>query len=218
MSLVQRKARPLIRDTESLRDDRLFIVACDDTYAPRQYFEFFRIQRVQIHVVPTLDGTSVAEHVLSRLLSFDHEPDDELWMVVDVDHCAQGHHIRGFLEAITRARKASVNIALSKPCFEVWLLLHHVDETVVRTLSTSVEVETALRSQLGQYNKSNLRQQDFPLTSVAAACERAKKLDQTVGGGEVPTESTTRVYQLWEAIASKALPSQLPEELKCLRR
>jgi hypothetical protein len=33
MSLVQRKARPLTRDAASLRDDRLFIVACDDTFA-----------------------------------------------------------------------------------------------------------------------------------------------------------------------------------------
>jgi hypothetical protein len=38
MSLVQRQPRPLTRDAVSLRDDRLFIVACDDTYAPKQYF------------------------------------------------------------------------------------------------------------------------------------------------------------------------------------
>jgi hypothetical protein len=56
MSLVRRKSRPLSRDTGSLRGDRLFIVACDDTFAPKQYFDFFRIARVKIHVVPTLDG------------------------------------------------------------------------------------------------------------------------------------------------------------------
>jgi hypothetical protein len=72
MSLFQRKPRPLSRDAESLRDDRLFIVACDDTFAPKQYFDFFRITRVKIHVVPTTDGTSVAAHVLERLLQFDH--------------------------------------------------------------------------------------------------------------------------------------------------
>ena len=52
MSLVARKPRPLTRDATTFRDDRLFIVACDDIYAPKQYF------------VGTTDGTSVARHVL----------------------------------------------------------------------------------------------------------------------------------------------------------
>jgi hypothetical protein len=68
-----------------LRDDRLFIVACDDTYAPKQYFDFFRITRIQIHVVPTEDGTSAAEHVLGRLQGIDHDDDDELWLPLDTD-------------------------------------------------------------------------------------------------------------------------------------
>lgn len=76
MSLFERKPRPIPtrdKDPDSLRDDRLFIVACDDTYAPQQCFGFFRLTRVKIHVVPTLDGTSAAEHVLERLLSFEFE-------------------------------------------------------------------------------------------------------------------------------------------------
>ena len=85
MSLTHRKARPLTRDAASLRDDRLFIVACDDTYAPKQYFDFFRITRVQVHVIPTPDGSSAAEHVLDRLRNIDHEEDDELWMLLDTD-------------------------------------------------------------------------------------------------------------------------------------
>jgi hypothetical protein len=44
---------------------------------PKQYFDFFRLTRVQIHVVPTVDGTSAAAHALRRLLSFDHDEDDE---------------------------------------------------------------------------------------------------------------------------------------------
>jgi hypothetical protein len=77
MTLIPRQPRPLMRDAASLRDDRLFIVACDDTFAPKQYFDFFRLTRVQIHVIQTTDGTSAAPHVLDRLLNrFDHDPDD----------------------------------------------------------------------------------------------------------------------------------------------
>jgi len=83
MSLTKRKKRPLTRDTSSFRDDRLFIVACDDTYAPKQYFDFFKLSREQVHIVPTQDCKSSAVHVLKRLLEFEHEEDDELWMLLD---------------------------------------------------------------------------------------------------------------------------------------
>ncbi|HUQ92030.1 MAG TPA: RloB family protein [Bryobacteraceae bacterium] len=215
MSLIQRKPRPLTRDAAQLRDDRLFIVACDD-YAPKQYFELFKIPRVQIHVVPTEDGTSAALHVLSRLAGIDHEEDDELWMLLDTDHCTKGTHISSFLSAISEAKRKGVRVALSKPCFELWLLLHHVAESEVGSLSSAADVDAALRVALGQYNKTRISAGHFPIQSVSDACRRAETLDGTVPGGDIPTGNTSRVYQLWKAIVAKALPSQLPAELKHL--
>lgn len=216
MSLLQRRVRPLSRDAGSLRDDRLFIIACDDTFAPKQYFDFFRISRVQIHVVPTQDGTSAAMHVLDRLLKIDHEEYDELWMVLDVDHCDHGHHIQGLIHAVAEAKRQGVNVALNKPCFELWLLLHHVDESEVGALKNAREVEEAVRTVLGEYNKTKLKQAHYTLPSVRAACVRAARLDDAVGGGDLPAANTARVYKIWKAIAAKALPSQLPEELRTL--
>ncbi len=216
MSLVQRKPRPLKRDAASLRDDRLFIVACDDTYAPKQYFDFFRITRVQVHVVPTEDGTSAAKHVLQRILSIDHEDDDELWMLLDTDHCTKGEHLGSFAAALAAARQAGVHLALSKPCFELWLLLHHVQESEVISIGTAEEAAKVLRGRLGQYNKTKLKQQHYPLKNVSEACVRAERLDATVRGGDIPESNTSRVYLLWKAIAAKALPSQLPDDLRSL--
>ena len=216
MSLVQRKPRPLIRDSASLRDDRLFIIACDDTYAPKQYFEFFRIARVQVHVVPTVHGTSAAQHVLNRLMNIEHDEDDELWMLLDCDHYTQGSHLRTFLRTLAEAGRQGVTVALSNPSFELWLLLHHQEGSSVRSLENAAAVEAALRTQLGQYNKTNLKKEDFPLELVSKACERAKWLDQTVAGGQIPSGNTSRVYLLWRAIVEKALPSQIPAELQSL--
>ncbi|MGG2041280.1 RloB family protein [Burkholderia gladioli] len=216
MSLFERKPRPLRRGEETLRDDRLFIIACDDTYAPKQYFDSFSIPRIQIHVVQTIDGTSAAPHVLDRLSKFDHEDDDELWMLLDTDHCTRDNHIRTFLGAIREAKQRGMNVALSKPSFELWLLLHHVDDSAVTGLRNAAETERLLRDTLGQYNKTRLDMVKFPLSTVATACARAARLDQSVAGGDNPTGPTTRVYQLWSAIASKALPSQLPAELRSL--
>jgi len=215
MTLVHRKKRPLIRDKESFRDDRLFIVACDDTYAPEQYFRFFRISRVQVHVVATTDGTSAAPHVLERLLDIEHIEDDERWLLLDVDHCLQSTHTPAFLEAIRRARDLGVKVALSKPSFELWLLLHHIEPTEVVTLANATEVERKLRLALGAYNKTRLVKADFPLSSVAKAHGGARTLDTT--DSEIPRTNSSRVYKLWDAIVAGALQSQLPTELGALR-
>ncbi len=218
MTLVPRQPRPLIRDAGSLRDDRLFIVACDDTFAPLQYFAFFRLTRIKIHVVQTVDGTSAALHVLERLLSFDHDPDDELWMLLDTDHCTQGAHLAGFVQALAEAKRQGVQVALSKPSFELWLLLHHLDETALGVLPAARDVEDKLRSVLGEYNKTRLKQEHYPHRSVRDAYLRAERLDSAVEGGDIPQENTTRVYRLWQAIVARALPQQLPAEFRALRQ
>lgn len=220
MSLTQRKPRPIKRDLGSLRDDRLFIIACDDTYAPKQYFEFFNIPRVQVHVVETTGGTSSARHVLDRLLQYERsrEEDDELWLMLDTDHYTSQRHIKSFMAAIKRAKLKGVKIALSKPCFEIWLLLHHVEETAVTGLPDAVEVEELLRATLGEYNKRGLKEKHYPIESLPNAIERAKRLDMTVPGGDIPNGNTSRVYLLWQAIIEKAHPSQLPAVLAGLKR
>lgn len=216
MSLIERKPRPVSRDTGHFRDDRLFIVACDDTFAPKQYFDFFRIPRIQIHVVPTLDGSSAAKHVLDRLLAVQHDDDDERWLLLDLDHYGTGRHLQSLTATMAEARRQGVNVALNKPCFELWLLLHHVDESAVTGLADANDVERRLRSALGQYNKTRLRSIDFPINSVYEACLRAERLDNTVAGGDIPARNTTRVYRIWKSVAVKALPSQLPDEIRQL--
>ena len=137
-------------------------------------------------------------------------------MLLDTDHCAQGAHLASFVDALREAKRQGVNVALSKPSFELWLLLHHVEETAIGVLPAAKDVEEALRTRLGEYNKANLKKEHYPLTSVCNACIRAERLDATVAGGEIPNDNTTRVYRLLKAIAAKALPQQLPSELRCL--
>lgn len=217
MSSIQRKHRPLSRDKDSFRDDRLFIVACDDTYAPKQYFDFFRLTRVQVYVVATDDGTSAAQHVLRRLLSYDREEGDELWLLLDVDHFDQPNHVGAFAQLLNDARRQGVNIALSKPSFELWLLLHHVNSLDdIRTLADAAEVEAELRRALGSYNKTRLRSDHFPLRGVAQAHRQAQILDREISGDLIPGTNTTRVYGLLQSIVDAALPSQLPEELRAI--
>lgn len=220
MSLIKTlKPRPLNRDTDSLRDDRLFIVACDDTYAPKQYFNFFRLPRVQVCVIETPEDENRchAIDVLQRLEDIEHEEEDERWMLLDTDHYVNGPHIKAFSRIIKEAKEKGISVALSKPCFELWLLLHHVDKDAVTELDNAKAVEKSLRDWLGEYNKTSLKREHFPVETVVKAYLQARNLDKTVKGGVIPQTNTSRVFRLWEAIISNTLPSQLPPELAVLR-
>lgn len=207
-------AAPLARDVKEFRDDRLFYIGCDDHYAPDQYFGFFRIPRIKVVVVPATDDRSHAKWVLEKLLACDVEEDDELWMLLDTDHCTESQHFRSYELAISEARIHGVKVAISKPSFDVWLALHHIDADELAACRNADEVGNVLRAKLGSYNKIQLREGDFPVETVPSAYDRAKNQDAKVSGGDTPTAVTTRVYQVWHSILSKASTSQLIPALR----
>lgn len=214
-----KKARSFLRIEGDFRDDRIFLIACDDRYAPEQYFGFLRIPRIRLYVVPTEDCTSHAKHVLGRLLSFEAEEFDERWMLLDTDHCIEENHFQAFEEALKTARQNKVKIALSRPCFEFWLALHVFKkaEVLKKNWKSAAEIEKDLSAFLPRgYNKTKLRKDDY-LDSISNAFRLAKELDSSVKGGDRPEENTTRIYQLFESLLGNMSPKQraeLPEYLR----
>ncbi len=159
-------------------------------------------------------------YVLKRLLEYKCEEGDERWMLLDTDHYTKREHQKSFRKAIKEAEEQGVRVALSRPCFEFWLLLHHLtrQNPGLQTLSTAKDVETFLRKTLGSYNKRNLKTEDFPLEKVPQAIREGRAIDASVTGGDIPGANTSRVYQLWESIIKNASPAQLPDELRNLKR
>ena len=70
-----RKKRPIDRSASLSRDATLVVIASEDRYAIKQYFEFFRSTRVQFRVLETDHGESSPAHVLSRLTEYMKEFD-----------------------------------------------------------------------------------------------------------------------------------------------
>jgi hypothetical protein len=217
MSITRRTARPITREESTFRDDRLFVIACDDTYGPKQYFEFFRLNRVKIHVVPTIDGTSSAEHVLDRLCAIECAEGDEKWLLLDTDHYIHGAHAPGYMAALRRAQRLGIEIALSRPCFELWLLLHHVSETAIPADGDAADMLKELENKLGTFNKLRLSAAAFPDTLLMEACLRASRLDRIVDGGVIPVSASTRVYRLWRKILDVVPSHSLSPTLKELK-
>ena len=209
-------SEPLVRKEGEYRDDRLFYIGCDDRYAPDQYFGFFKMPRIKICMVPAADNLSHAQYVLDKLKPIKCEDDDEKWMVLDTDHCTKGNHFASYEKALSEARRIGVHIAISCPCFEVWLAFHHspVDEVV--KLATAELCSQHLSKVTNGYNKTQLREEAFPIETLPEAYHRAVKRDAEVVGGDKPDGVTTRVYQVWHNILMKALASQLPGVLRDL--
>jgi len=161
----------LLDRQHDLRDAKLFIIATEDELTEKQYFGIFRSSQIKVEVLATgADGKSAPQYVLNRLVEFkeryDLNEDDMLWLVFDVD--------RWDLSLVCReARQKGYHLAVSNPCFEVWLCLHFDDlDPLDRTCK---DFKERLRTILGSYNSSNLDLSLYKL-NIRNAVNRAKAL------------------------------------------
>jgi hypothetical protein len=139
------------------------------------------------------DGLSAPNHVLKRLDDFTDEfelgDEDELWLVVDTD--------RFSLQLVTQqATQKNYLLAVSNPCFEVWLLLHASDFPA--DLTTCQEFKREIRRVLGSYNHTNLQVEDFH-SGVQDAIRRATCRNPDPAERWPPTVGT-HVYRLVESL------------------
>lgn len=212
MSLISGKRISIGRAEREFRDDRFFVVAAEDTYAPDQYFDGLSIPRVKVLVIPTPEGSghSAPIHVVERLKEAKRllkekgeiQTDDEFWVLVDTDHHFDASHITGTIRALKLASQTGFYHAVSNPCFEVWLLLHHEELATGTTFADPQEVEDRLRQVLGTYNKRSIQPERFTLDGARLAVARARGLEANPDSpnGDWPAGTGSRVYQLMERV------------------
>jgi hypothetical protein len=113
---------------------------------------------------------------------------DETWCVVDTDE----FDIDAALRAAERDR---VSLAVSNPCFELWLLLHHED---CRAFCHGCEdVHRRLRKRLPSYDKTAVEFDRFA-AGVSGAVIRARELDPS--GTDHARNPSTGVWRLVQTI------------------
>lgn len=179
------------------RNAKLFIIATEGQHTERQYFHIFHSTKIKVEVLCTKeDGKSAPQHVLNRLNefkeSYDLGAEDELWLVTDVDRWGGEN-----LSSVCReARQKDYGLAISNPCFEVWLCLHLQD--LDPNDKTSQQFKSRLRKILGSYNASNLDLEKYK-HKINDATARSKSLDQE-SQQHWPNQIGTHVYRLVESI------------------
>ncbi len=116
---------------------------------------------------------------------------DEVWAVFDRDEHPH------FAEACQKARDNEVGLAVSNPCFELWLLLHIRDQTAPLDRYQA-------RTLLAACNASDDKHVDFALYApqLDCACDRACELDRRAQEGATDGNPTTTVYKLVACIKS----------------
>ena len=200
-----RKKRPIERQAGLVRDAILVVIASEDTYAVKQYFEFFHSTRIQFRVLSTTDGNSSPEHVLSRLKDYlahyQIGKGDQLWLVCDTDHWIEPNHIATMRNVVARCRQRDIGVAISNPCFELWLLLHFT-ELSTGTM-TCGEIGQQIRNAVGSYNKTEVSDLPLTLDRVAAAIRRAQANEPPADG--IPGLMQTNVFRVIEDLVARKI-------------
>ncbi|MGH3972019.1 MAG: RloB family protein [Pseudonocardiaceae bacterium] len=119
---------------------------------------------------------------------------DQVWCVMDFDDF-------DFERAKARAENFHVQLAVSNPCFELWLLLHHRKCTA--PLCDEKHARHQLRKYVPEYKKNDLRFERFK-RGVADAIQRAECLDPT--GRNYGRDPSSGVWKLVLLIMNGQIP------------
>lgn len=182
-----------VRRAPTMARRRTILVYCGASSTEPAYFDGLRIEvrNSSVTIKIRSDGIAPAALVRAAAKFRDGRPDvfDEVWCVVDVDEFDIG-------AAMAEARRCRVSLAVSNPCFELWLLLHH--DNCNAYCAGYPDVERRLKKHLPAYDKANLDFTQFA-SGIADAVKRAKGLDPT--GKDYQRNPSTNVWQLVEKAA-----------------
>ncbi len=211
------KKRPPRRKSHN-RDATLLIIATEGTETEKIYFEdltspdWFGNSRVQVEVLSSTETDKAPKRVLAEIDKFKRkyklDKDDELWIVIDVDRWGDAN-----LSSVAKlCQQKGYSLAISNPCFELWLLLHlrslddYSEDMKAKFLENQKvtknrsRLDQELLDVLGSYNKAKLDTSRF-LPFVEIAIERAASLE-TSRDDRWPQNLGTRVYLLTSKIVS----------------
>jgi len=194
---------------------KLYIIAAEGQKTEPSYFDALRKHymfhhresRVHVHILkrpPEDTGKSAPEYVKKMLEDFFQENSDyefqsdydEFWLVADTDKWQSQNAKLSALATICKEKK--YHIAVSNPCFELWLILHLTAydniKNEIETSNTKSHICKQIHIKLRQEHRLSGDYLEY-LPLIHQAIERAKKMD-TDPERDYPENIGTRVYLL----------------------
>lgn len=181
---------------EPHRDARLFVIVAEGERED-DYFSWFheKNQRIKISIVPREQDKSAPNHFLARIEKFiydggwSQDDNDLLWFVLDVDRWN-----REELENLRIAcdQNPTWQMAVSNPCFEVWLLYHFLP-----VISDSGENCLRLKRQIHNQLSPSGYKVDKVAPNIQIATSNARNSDRNIQS-YFPDRMKTKLYLLAE--------------------
>lgn len=218
---MPREPIPLIRKSGFMDAEKLYILSYEGTVSEKKYFEDFR-QSVWfnnnglIETIPLKkeknsgsDPISVKNLLKKAKDDYPFKQTDEFWLIIDRDHWETIHKLD--FKSLVKACKQEKNffLAISNPCFEVWLVLHlknikdytKEEQQLILENAKVSNAKNYIDKLLGNlqgkgYNKRPDPKIFLPLTLTAI--ERAKALNTS--DEEYPLDIGTHLYKLVEKL------------------
>jgi hypothetical protein len=218
---MPREPIPLIRQGGFLDAEKLFILSFEGSVSEKKYFIDFRNSEWfndsgLIEVIPLkrpknagTDPISVKNLLKKAKSEFRFKPTDEFWLIIDRDHWENIHNIN-FANLVQECKNENnFYLAMSNPCFEIWLLLHlkDIDEfssTEKQQIfdnpkigSKKHYIDKVIEAIQGRgYDKSPNPRVYLP--NIKIAIQRAKDLN--INDEDYPTQLGSHIYKIIEKL------------------
>lgn len=204
------------RRTEFEPLNKFVVVAMEGAETEPRYFNEFKLSRkdkTQLKLVPNPNHKSNPKEVLQRLAihfkDYSVSRGDEGWIVIDRDAWPE----QDLVTVHREAKDAGFKVAMSNPCFELWLYLHLSDQ---KPFSDRHDCQKKLAESLPNYAPDNKSKYDASalIKYREKAIQRARKTD-TGEQTTWPRNQTTRVYKLVERLLQDSqTPTPTPKKKK----
>jgi hypothetical protein len=221
---MAREPIPLVRPGGFLEAEKMFILSYEGKVSEKKYFEDFRNSELfnnsgLIEVIslkrPTNRGSdpiSVKKLLQEAKKDYRFKSTDEFWLIIDRDDWEEIHN-HNFEKLVDDCKKEdNFFLAMSNPCFEIWLILHLKDineyskfekQQIIlndKVSNSKNHIDIILGNIQGRgYNKRPNLRIFLPLTNKAI--DRAKELDGQ--NEDYPKQLGTHIYKLIEKLIRK---------------
>jgi hypothetical protein len=212
--MVKRRSFTDLRRPKAIRQPRLrFLIACEGRRTEPYYFlalsrefrnplVYLEIEREGGTPKTLVERAAAKKKLAARDARSQRDPFlafDQVWCVFDVDEHPY------LADALQQARANGIKVAVSNPCFELWVLLHFQEQSAFLDRAMARRL---LKKYIPGYQKIVPFEALKPYYNNAV--ERAKILDARCESAGVRGDNpSTGVYRLTEGIREGSLQSEL---------
>jgi len=142
----------------------------------REFIQFFKISQAQVKVIDRESTASSPESVIKEMDYYKKSnpfktKNDIYCMVIDTDRWGKNLKV-----AVDDARQRGYLVALSNPCFEIWLLMHFQDADTILKNVNLLKTKADINTQIHSYHINGKNYKDY-FRRIDSAVETAEKLD-----------------------------------------